>query len=281
MPGSSLERLSETHIVGRGTREWLISSHHAPAFQEYGIFLAGWSEAREGFCFIRPHFPMSQVLACTSGAGEVFLDGGWQRCEAGQIYLTPAEVFHAYRALKGEAWEVSWVTYHSDIVPGKRPLLRQADTTLFAFLVRQLYQEVTGPAHAATVESWAQLLHTHAQRLIHTGIDDTLLTRVWDEVKVNLSYPWTLEELAKLADVSREQLRRLCQRELGCSPMQHVTHLRMEYAVSLLVSHRYTLEEVATRVGYSNPFVFSNAFKRVLGLRPSCYVAQKLMPAPE
>ncbi|MGC4047717.1 MAG: AraC family transcriptional regulator [Armatimonas sp.] len=281
MPGCSLERLSETHIIGRGTQEWLISSHHAPAFQEYGIFLAGWSEAREGFCFIRPHFPMSQVLACTGGAGEVFLDGTWHRCEAGQVYLTPAEVFHAYRALKGEVWEVSWVTYHSDVVPGKRPVLRQADTTLFAFLLRQLYQEVTGQAEADTLQSWVQLLQTHAQRLIHTGDDAEPLTRLWDEVKSRLSHPWTLEEMTALSGVSREQLRRLCQQELGCSPMQHVTHLRMEYAVSLLVSHRYTLEEVAHRVGYSNPFVFSNAFKRVLGIRPSCYVAQKLLPAPE
>jgi len=47
-----------------------VSSHHAPAFVERGIFLAGWSEARRGFRFIPPHVPMHQDLDSLGGAYE-------------------------------------------------------------------------------------------------------------------------------------------------------------------------------------------------------------------
>jgi AraC-like DNA-binding protein len=53
--------------------------------------------------------------------------------------------------------------------------------------------------------------------------------------------------------------------------MQQVTHLRMRHAAALLSSESYPIIAVAARVGYDNPFAFSAAFKRSIGLAPSAY----------
>jgi AraC-like DNA-binding protein len=45
----------------------------------------------------------------------------------------------------------------------------------------------------------------------------------------------------------------------------------MRHAASLLASDFYTIETVAQKVGYDNPFAFSTAFKRVMGVSPSAY----------
>ncbi|MCC6231431.1 MAG: helix-turn-helix transcriptional regulator, partial [Verrucomicrobiales bacterium] len=92
--------------------------------------------------------------------------------------------------------------------------------------------------------------------------------------------PWTLDDVARLAHMSGEHLRRICQRELGRSPMQHITFLRMRRAAELLASTQLKVEVVATEVGYQNPFVFSNTFKKWTGWRPSEYPGRRARRAP-
>jgi YesN/AraC family two-component response regulator len=51
--------------------------------------------------------------------------------------------------------------------------------------------------------------------------------------------------------------------------MHHVTWLRMRKACELLATTNLKVETVANTVGYQNPFVFSNTFKKWIGWRPS------------
>ena len=69
----------------------------------------------------------------------------------------------------------------------------------------------------------------------------------------------------------KEQLRRLCLWELGRSPMQRLTSLRMERAQELLALTQDTMEKIAQRVGFNDAAVFSRAFKQWVGFSPSLY----------
>jgi len=72
----------------------------------------------------------------------------------------------------------------------------------------------------------------------------------------------------------------LCRRQLGRSPMHQVTYLRMRRAAELLANTSHTIEAIAQEVGYHNPFVFSNAFTKWIGWRPSEYRRKKLTLLP-
>jgi AraC-like DNA-binding protein len=69
--------------------------------------------------------------------------------------------------------------------------------------------------------------------------------------------------------MSPEHLRRLCKKELGRSPIQHLTFLRMKHARYLLGTTDDKVEVIAHAVGYESPFTFSNTFKKWVGWRPS------------
>ena len=90
-------------------------------------------------------------------------------------------------------------------------------------------------------------------------------------VEKDLARDWKLDELAEISCVSTEHLRRLCKKQLGRSPVQQVTYLRMRRAVEYLASTPDKVEAVARSVGYDNPYTFSNAFKRWTGKRPMDY----------
>ena len=94
---------------------------------------------------------------------------------------------------------------------------------------------------------------------------------LWESVGKNLAADWSLATLARQCHYGPEQLRRLCLRELGRSPMQHLTYMRMQHAQDLLESSNDKLEVVAAQVGYENAIVFSRAFKRWIGRSPSEY----------
>ncbi|GAA1303419.1 AraC family transcriptional regulator [Pseudonocardia xinjiangensis] len=82
--------------------------------------------------------------------------------------------------------------------------------------------------------------------------------------------PWTVSALADRTGVSRSTLAKRFADLVGEPPLTYLTHWRMTLAADLLVEQEATtVAEVARAVGYSDPFGFSAAFKRVRGVNPS------------
>ncbi|GCE46028.1 AraC-like DNA-binding protein [Thermosporothrix hazakensis] len=269
--------LRETHIVGADTDEQMVGKQACPALGFYRIQLTGISKALPPFRFVRVRPSMSQILVCLSGCGSVLIDGQWTPCTRGMAYVTPPDCLHAYHA--ESAWEICWITYNEDppgqpMVAVKRPTLLEIDPYPLAASIEGLYREYIGAAEQAVMQQWTQLIHIHAQRIVGPVHMERRLQQLWERVNADIAAPWTNERLAAKIGISSEQLRRLCQHYLGRSPMKHVTLLRMRRAITLLASEYYTIEEISERVGYENPFAFSTAFKRLMGISPSQYRRQ-------
>ena len=264
--------LREIHQVGTDTREWLVSPALCPALSSHGILLAGLTDAAPGFRFVRPSPRWSQLLVCTGGQGWVLIGGQWLPCEAGMAYLTPRGILHAYYCDLASRWELCWLTSPEDwLYDGDAPALLAVDPGPLAGAISGLHREAMEAADPALLAPWAFLVSAYARRMVRPDDSDSRLRRLWEGVGADLAYPWDIPALAARAGVSGEHLRRLCQRQLGRSPMRQVTALRMRQATALLASESYTVEAVARLVGYENPFAFSAAFKRHLGVSPSEY----------
>ncbi|QIP70472.1 AraC family transcriptional regulator [Streptomyces sp. VN1] len=82
--------------------------------------------------------------------------------------------------------------------------------------------------------------------------------------------PWTVGELARRTGVSRSTLAKRFAGLLGEPPLTYLTRWRMTLAADLLVQQESsTVAQVARAVGYTDPFAFSVAFKRLRGTNPS------------
>jgi AraC-like DNA-binding protein len=237
--------------------------------------LCGLSWARPPFAFHRHRPDIRQVLLCLTGMGRGWIDGAWQPCGPGQGYLTPSAAPHAYEAEAGSSWEVCWVTYQQavdGIVAIQAPALVAADPRGMWAAIQGLYLEAQGVASPAAMAAWVELVDLHARRACAALTPSTppnRLARLWEAVDADLAHKWTLNDLARMAEVGPEQLRRLSLRETGRAPLGHVSWLRMRRAASLLSAHGPTVASVAEAVGYDDPFAFSTAFKRAHGVTPS------------
>lgn len=256
--------------VGKNTRELLLGQASCSSLTPFGIQLVGTSEAVLGFRFERISPGFVQILACLDGEGEVLVDNEWRRCRPGQAYITPQRMSHSYRAIKRSVWKLAWVMYDESVVSIEEPpALKSVDAALLETTFLGLYREQSSKAEHAVLASWAHLLDATSRRMLARQIHDPRLNELWELIAGNLAKPWTLEEMADVANLSTEHLRRLCHTTLHRSPMRHLTYLRMRHAAELLTLSDEKIGVIGRHVGYDNQFAFSTAFKREIGLSPS------------
>lgn len=80
-----------------------------------------------------------------------------------------------------------------------------------------------------------------------------------------------LEKVAKSLPISPVQLSHILNQEVGVSFRHLLRHTRIEEAKRLLASHRYSVKEVAVRVGFTDSHYFSRTFKELTGQSASEY----------
>jgi len=88
-------------------------------------------------------------------------------------------------------------------------------------------------------------------------------------IQGNLGAEWTVASLGKELNMSPSYLHKATLRHLGIKPMALVTRLRMNHAMSRLLTTQMTLAAIADEVGYASPYAFSAAFKREVGSSPA------------
>ena len=74
--------------------------------------------------------------------------------------------------------------------------------------------------------------------------------------------------------MSTSHLSRILNQQVGVSFRQLLRHVRIEEAKRMLASHRFSVKEVAARVGYSDSHYFSRSFKEMTGLSASEYTSR-------
>jgi AraC-like DNA-binding protein len=87
-------------------------------------------------------------------------------------------------------------------------------------------------------------------------------------IEENFLQVQTLRGVAAACHVDLAYLCRLFQRFGRQSPFQYLQHLRMNRAVDLLQNSNRMVKDVAQELGFSDPYNFSRAFKRVFGVYP-------------
>jgi AraC-like DNA-binding protein len=95
------------------------------------------------------------------------------------------------------------------------------------------------------------------------------LLKVLAMMREDVARPWTLEELARQANLSPPHFTALCRRQTGMPPLGLLIRLRLQRAMDLLQRGNHNVAEAARAVGYEDPFYFSRLFKKHIGVTPS------------
>jgi len=103
------------------------------------------------------------------------------------------------------------------------------------------------------------------------ALSDPKLSKAIEAMHSDYQQSWSLEELARLAGLSRSGFALNFKQQVGLAPMEYLLNWRMHRACEMLRSTDQNITAVANDVGYKSESAFSTAFKKIIGSRPGSY----------
>lgn len=105
------------------------------------------------------------------------------------------------------------------------------------------------------------------------GLGDPRLAKAMAAMHARPEHPWTLNELASLAGMSRPRFAHYFHQIVGMTPFSYLTNWRIGVAQDMLRKGD-PLKMVAPAVGYSASTAFSRAFSDRIGVSPMEWLAR-------
>ena len=143
-------------------------------------------------------------------------------------------------------------------------------------LVAELETEAVGGS--LVLDRLAQVLFVHMLRAHAAQPDRPIgwLSALRDDrigatlraMHADISYPWSLEELGKIANMSRSAFSASFKKQVGRAPLEYLIEWRMAVARDALRRDTQSISELAFATGYESESAFSTAFRRVVGVAP-------------
>ena len=278
-------QLSFRDIVDIGPKcfERFIDSSNAPEISELEIELAGCSNLSGDYTVGRVSPPNHTLFYSIHGQGKFRVPSGEMQLDEGQLIILPAgQSFEV--TIVSEQWDIIWVNLADSerwksFSKSEAAVLDNAKLEGLHHAMELLYLERDVDSREAAM----QLVSRYLYRIIDAPLSDvhthdekerrqvSRLHSLFSAVEKQLQFDWDMESLSEKAHYSAPHLHRLCLQVFGRSPKQHVIHLRMTRAKSLLLSTQWPVSYIASYVGYANVFTFSKRFKKSTGLSPSAF----------
>lgn len=180
--------------------------------------------------------------------------------------------------LNGEIMLKDHLPFHSR--EGKRirhRLQRIADLYLsqndgFELLVKALMFSIFHDLYSSGIYIYSS--HEPPQKALKL----TRLKQVFEFIDVNLCDKLTVNLLAEAIHLSEAHFYAFFREMTGQSPMVYINHLRLDRALRLLLTHKWTIQDIAEKVGFDNASYFIRLFKRRYGLTPTVYAKHRFIP---
>lgn len=267
-----------------------VNVNPAPGRDGLTVLFAGRSSPEPGHHLGPQVLDYGLVHYVRSGRG--FYVSRTQRYElsAGDcFFIFPGELVE-YAADEAEPWSYRWVGYRGGEavrllatvgVTENQPVLRGCDLRTGALFGR-VQQTLASGAAGADLEAggWFRAAlgrmtaaapaedGEHGQQPEDPASRQVELAIRW--MNVQYPQPLSIENMAQSLGYHRTHLTKLFKQRTGMTPIEFLTNIRMERAKALL-SKRWTIEQVASSVGYPDALYFSKLFKKRYGLSPTEY----------
>lgn len=210
-------------------------------------------------------------------------DSNWRRVNAGDVLVLFPGIWHDYHSLPETGWTERWVCLNGelanqwcmhDVLCVDTPVLHVGvHSDLTEAFDRLLEIGRAAPPYANQIQSGiameilALIYKFQQNRKDHARQATPIVESALQFIAKNWSQEIDFEAMAAKMGVGYRHFRRQFQEATGVAPHQYLLNLRLNQAKRLLRS--LPVSEVASRVGFNDPFYFSRLFKRKVGVPPT------------
>jgi AraC-like DNA-binding protein len=230
--------------------------------------------------------PQWILIFVHSGKGQCSFQNKRHELSAGNIALIAPYTAHTYAAHPHNPWSIFWFHFEGQgahellswITPGHESHVLKANTpdtlrrhfNTIISTVERGYHEHTFLELSRSLINVLTSLHrnpAHGHRNPSYQRIESSMQTMQDE----LSDPRPLKDYADECHLSLSQYTHLFKSYTGISPMTYLTELRIQRACEYLDTTDLTIKQIASELGYNDPFYFSRLFKKSTGVSPKLY----------
>ncbi|MEH6442590.1 MAG: AraC family transcriptional regulator [Oceanospirillaceae bacterium] len=168
--------------------------------------------------------------------------------------------------------------YETELVHTHHNTQTQALLNRIVQIYTENHQDRSFMVDLAVTELIVRLLRHQTREFIiehsNTQPDHNGLNAVVSHIKQNLAQNLNIDELCKLACMSRTKFFTKFKQSLGCTPKGFLYQLRLKQAATMLKGGK-NITTTCFATGYSNTSHFSRSFKAFYGMSPTQYKNRK------
>ncbi|MCC8070511.1 MAG: AraC family transcriptional regulator [Bacteroidales bacterium] len=232
------------------------------------------------------------LIYCVGGAGWYRIGNTCYEVKTDDFFILPAGAPHAYGSNEGEPWTIYWVHFKGALAP---PLARGlhmphsvAPTTNSRNRDRlSLFEEIF-----YTLKSGLSIDSLHfSMAMFHYFLASLQYVREFRNatgdgkqrgpgdmaqaaihyMKENLERQLSITALAQYVGYTPGHFTTLFHRAIGHSPRAYFNMLKMQEACRMLEETDMKINQIALKLGYTDPFYFTRLFTKIMGMAPSDY----------
>ncbi len=235
--------------------------------------------------FAGPCYKKAYLLHIVLGGKGMFRCNGKDfSLKKGDMFLiTPTDYIY-YQADDDDPWEYRWIKFNGSslqylfenagitksvyTIENERQF--EEAETLFKSAFEYMHDEISPYLRATGVlyvllgwfmNNFGEARTASADRMGFVKILNYLSSHFTEEVN--------MDTIAEFSNYNRSHIYKLFMKNMGCSPKEYITTLRLSLACEMLCETNYTVNEVSTRAGFNSYVSFVSAFKRKYGILPT------------
>lgn len=216
-----------------------------------------------------------ELVYCTSGHGSFrFENGTIMNYQAGEVVVIPPRERHANSS--NEGFTNIHLTMADPSFP-YRTAFRVADdedgSMKMAFSQAKTYYMTPIKKRELVLAALGDLIASYIVVFRSNSEFSEPVERIRNAIIRNYARAdFALDEVIREMPFHYDYLRKLFKKEVGVSPLEYMTNLRMKSAETLLTAmwtNEYTISEIAQMCGFEDALYFSRVFKKYYGCAPS------------
>lgn len=228
--------------------------------------------------YIMSPAPIERFVYIVKGSANFFVENKEFNANRLDMVYLPSNIYYKSKWLEDSEFMVIDLLLHD--IDGRPIYFDEKPGVLFHDthnVYRGLLEELAAIAEANGPFDWLERISLSFKLLCEIARDTnrTQLDEHIQKIKPALTYlehnfslDFSTEDLAKMCCISIGNFRRSFFECMGVSPVEYRNELRIQKAVNLLKSKKYTVSEVAEAVGISDVKYFGKLFKRYTGTTP-------------
>ena len=218
-----------------------------------------------------------ELIRQSYGKARAYVDGKAFELSEGDLLLVPPNTSHSCEndELFGDMY-ISFSTLNMPLTP---LLIHDLDGNIgnLMKMIIKLHTEKES-YHNEIIESLLEAILFYLRKSVDVKITYPFVNDFKEILYKNLdNSDFDIGSTISKLGYHPDYFRRCFKKELGKSPLEYLTSLRISKAMELLVQNDFLgVENVAVQCGFSDSFYFSTCFKKHNGLAPLAYRKKRL-----